>query len=98
MASSEELWLPWRAERSLPVVRHAVPASSVLCCLCLTSRPTCVCTEPVPEPLDFRSSEVTTDSFRVSWEHPAHDVVLYRLIWSPTDGGNPEDVRVFLHL
>lgn len=49
-------------------------------------------TKPVPEPLDFRSSEVTTDSFRVSWEHPAPDVVLYRLIWSPTDGGNPEDV------
>lgn len=52
-------------------------------------------TENVPEPLDFRSSDVTTDSFRVSWEHPASDVVLYRLIWSPTDGGDPEDVCGF---
>ncbi|XP_011617196.2 collagen alpha-1(XIV) chain-like isoform X1 [Takifugu rubripes] len=51
-------------------------------------------TKNVPEPLDFRSSDVTTDSFRVSWEHPASDVVLYRLIWSPTDGGDPEDVLV----
>lgn len=55
-------------------------------------------TENVPEPLDFRSSDVTTDSFRVSWEHPANDVVLYRLIWSPTDGGDSEDVCAFLHV
>lgn len=60
--------------------------------------PQTLCTENVPEPLDFRSSDVTIDSFRVSWEHPASDVVLYRLIWSPTDGGAPEDVRVVLPL
>lgn len=83
------------ASRVAPPAAAAVSASSVLSAVSVS--PPCVSTENVPEPLDFRSSEVTTDSFRVSWEHPAQDVVLYRLIWSPTDGGNPEDVCVFLH-
>lgn len=94
--SSEGLWLPWRAVAPPPGPTGRVCVLCPLCCFCLTWAQTCVCTEAVPEPLDFRSSEVTTDSFRVSWQQPAHDVVLYRLIWSPTDGGNPEDVGVFL--
>uniref|UniRef100_A0A8C4IMF4 Collagen alpha-1(XIV) chain n=1 Tax=Dicentrarchus labrax TaxID=13489 RepID=A0A8C4IMF4_DICLA len=51
-------------------------------------------TKTVPDPLDLRSSDVSTDSFRVSWQHPASDVVLYRLIWTPTDGGDSEEVLV----
>ncbi|KAG8004825.1 Collagen alpha-1(XIV) chain, partial [Nibea albiflora] len=33
-------------------------------------------TKTVPDPLDLKSSDVSTDSFRVSWQHPASDVVL----------------------
>ncbi|MED6278607.1 hypothetical protein CHARACLAT_025645, partial [Characodon lateralis] len=49
-------------------------------------------TQVVPDPLDLRSSDVSSDSFRVSWQHPTSDVVLYRLIWTPTDGGDSEEV------
>ncbi|XP_068188958.1 collagen alpha-1(XIV) chain-like isoform X2 [Antennarius striatus] len=49
-------------------------------------------TAPVPDPLDLRTSDVSTDSFRVSWRHPASDVVLYRLTWTPTDWGDGEEV------
>ncbi|CAB1320950.1 unnamed protein product, partial [Coregonus sp. 'balchen'] len=33
-------------------------------------------TKTVPEPLNLRSSEVSTESFRVTWEHSAQDVML----------------------
>uniref|UniRef100_A0A4W6BTA5 Collagen type XIV alpha 1 chain n=1 Tax=Lates calcarifer TaxID=8187 RepID=A0A4W6BTA5_LATCA len=52
-------------------------------------------TKTVPDPLDLRSSDVSTDSFRVSWQHAASDVVLYRLTWTPTDGGDSEEVCVY---
>uniref|UniRef100_H3CK63 Collagen, type XIV, alpha 1b n=1 Tax=Tetraodon nigroviridis TaxID=99883 RepID=H3CK63_TETNG len=48
-------------------------------------------TKAVPEPLDFRSSQVSADGFRVSWEPPAPDVLLYRLTWSPADGGPSQE-------
>ncbi|XP_068603529.1 collagen alpha-1(XIV) chain-like [Brachionichthys hirsutus] len=51
-------------------------------------------TAPVPDPLDLRSSDVSTDGFRVSWQHPASDVVLYRLTWTPADWGDSEEVLV----
>ncbi|XP_008286539.1 collagen alpha-1(XIV) chain-like, partial [Stegastes partitus] len=51
-------------------------------------------TKTVPDPMDLSSSDVSTDRFRVSWKHPASDVVLYRLIWTPTDGGDSEEVLV----
>ncbi|KAE8282557.1 Collagen alpha-1(XIV) chain Undulin Precursor [Larimichthys crocea] len=51
-------------------------------------------TKTVPDPLDLTSSDVSTNSFRVSWQHPASDVVMYRLIWTPTDGGDSEEVLV----
>lgn len=42
--------------------------------------------------MDLRSSDISTDSFRVSWAHPASDVVLYRLTWTPTDGEESNEV------
>lgn len=54
-----------------------------------------VCPETVPDPLDLKSRDVSTDSFRVSWQHPASDVVLYRLTWTHTDGGSSQEVCVW---
>ncbi|XP_045078029.1 collagen alpha-1(XIV) chain-like [Coregonus clupeaformis] len=51
-------------------------------------------TKTVPEPLNLRSSEVSTESFRVTWEHSAQDVVLYRLTWTPTRGGVTKEMLV----
>ncbi|XP_075996011.1 collagen alpha-1(XIV) chain-like isoform X2 [Genypterus blacodes] len=51
-------------------------------------------TKTVPDPLDLRTSDVSHDSFWVSWQHPASDVVLYRLIWTPTGGGDSEEALV----
>ncbi|XP_039977374.1 collagen alpha-1(XIV) chain-like isoform X2 [Xiphias gladius] len=51
-------------------------------------------TKTVPDPLDLRSSEISTDSFRVSWRRPASDVVLYRLTWTPADGGDSAEALV----
>ncbi|KAM6974892.1 LOW QUALITY PROTEIN: collagen alpha-1(XIV) chain [Tautogolabrus adspersus] len=51
-------------------------------------------TKTVPDPPDLRSSDISTDSFRVSWQHPASDVVMYRLTWTPTDGGDSKEVLV----
>uniref|UniRef100_A0A8C7DHT4 Collagen type XIV alpha 1 chain n=1 Tax=Oncorhynchus kisutch TaxID=8019 RepID=A0A8C7DHT4_ONCKI len=53
-------------------------------------------TKTVPEPLNLRSSEVSTESFRVTWEHSAQDVVLYRLTWTPIRGGDTKEVFLFL--
>uniref|UniRef100_A0A8C2X4P3 Collagen, type XIV, alpha 1b n=1 Tax=Cyclopterus lumpus TaxID=8103 RepID=A0A8C2X4P3_CYCLU len=50
--------------------------------------------QTVPDPSDLRSSDVSTDSFRVSWQPPASDVVLYRLSWTPTDRGESDEVLV----
>lgn len=49
-------------------------------------------TTPVPGPLNLHSTDVTTDSFRVSWDHSANDIVLYRLSWAPFTGGDPKEV------
>uniref|UniRef100_A0A3Q2VI40 Collagen, type XIV, alpha 1a n=1 Tax=Haplochromis burtoni TaxID=8153 RepID=A0A3Q2VI40_HAPBU len=49
-------------------------------------------TTPVPGPLNLHSSEVSTDSFKVSWDHSASDIILYRLSWTPFDGGNTKEV------
>ncbi|KAF3706985.1 Collagen alpha-1(XIV) chain Undulin Precursor [Channa argus] len=51
-------------------------------------------TKSVPDPVDLKSSDISTESFRVSWEHSASDVVLYRLTWTPTDGGDSEEALV----
>uniref|UniRef100_UPI0037E884CC collagen alpha-1(XIV) chain isoform X2 n=2 Tax=Semicossyphus pulcher TaxID=241346 RepID=UPI0037E884CC len=49
-------------------------------------------TTPVPGPLNLRSSDVGTDSFQVSWDHSASDIVLYRLSWAPFTGGDTKEV------
>uniref|UniRef100_A0A665U5K9 Collagen, type XIV, alpha 1b n=1 Tax=Echeneis naucrates TaxID=173247 RepID=A0A665U5K9_ECHNA len=51
-------------------------------------------TKTVPDPLDLRSSDISTDSFRVSWQHPASDVVLYRLSWTSSDGADSKETMV----
>ncbi|CAN9503606.1 unnamed protein product [Ophioblennius macclurei] len=51
-------------------------------------------TVQVPDPINMRISQISAESFRVSWDHPADDVVLYRLIWTPTDGGETEETLV----
>uniref|UniRef100_A0A8C6UGW9 Collagen type XIV alpha 1 chain n=1 Tax=Neogobius melanostomus TaxID=47308 RepID=A0A8C6UGW9_9GOBI len=33
-----------------------------------------------------------TDSFQVSWDHSASDIVLYRLSWAPFNGGDTKEV------
>ncbi|KAM7420454.1 hypothetical protein PAMA_014937 [Pampus argenteus] len=43
-------------------------------------------TTPPPVPLNFRSSDVNTSSFQVSWDHSANDITLYRLSWAPFVG------------
>ncbi|CAJ0946844.1 unnamed protein product [Ranitomeya imitator] len=40
-------------------------------------------TTPVPAPLNLRFSEITTNSFRGTWDHGAPDVALYRISWTP---------------
>ncbi|XP_034552837.1 collagen alpha-1(XIV) chain isoform X1 [Notolabrus celidotus] len=49
-------------------------------------------TTPVPGPLNLRSSDINTDSFQVSWDHSASDIVLYRLSWAPLTGGDTKEV------
>ncbi|KAF7654725.1 hypothetical protein LDENG_00065820 [Lucifuga dentata] len=51
-------------------------------------------TTPVPGPLNLRSSDIGTDSFQVSWDHSANDIVLYRLSWAPFTGGDTKDVII----
>ncbi|XP_055083772.1 collagen alpha-1(XIV) chain isoform X1 [Periophthalmus magnuspinnatus] len=49
-------------------------------------------TTPVPGPLNLRSSDISADSFQVSWDHSASDIVLYRLSWAPFIGGDTKEV------
>ncbi|XP_071377879.1 collagen alpha-1(XIV) chain-like, partial [Centroberyx affinis] len=51
-------------------------------------------TKTVPDPLGLKSSDISTDSFRVSWQHAASDVVLYRLTWTPSEGGDSKESLV----
>ncbi|XP_050993223.1 collagen alpha-1(XIV) chain isoform X2 [Labeo rohita] len=51
-------------------------------------------TNVVPLPLNFRSSDVSTDSFRVMWKDAASDVSFYRLSWRPAAGGEAKEVLI----
>lgn len=50
---------------------------------------------PVPGPLNLRSSDVSTDSFQVSWDHSANDIVQYKLFWTPIIGGDTKEVSTW---
>nr|XP_055076682.1 collagen alpha-1(XIV) chain isoform X1 [Misgurnus anguillicaudatus] len=51
-------------------------------------------TSVVPLPVNLRSSDVSTDSFKVTWQHAASDVSVYRLIWRPAAGGETKEVLI----
>lgn len=62
---------------------------------CSSSRRSCVVcvfSERAPAPVNVRSSDVSTDNFRVSWQHAASDISLYRLSWTPANGGETREV------
>lgn len=42
--------------------------------------------------MNLHSNDVSTDSFQVSWDHSANDIVLYRLSWAPFTGGYAKEV------
>lgn len=44
-------------------------------------------------PSDLVTSEVTARGFRVSWTHAPGKVEKYRVVYYPTRGGQPEEVR-----
>jgi len=43
-------------------------------------------------PSDFLASEVTAKSFRVSWSPAPGNVEKYRVVYYPTEGGQPDEV------
>lgn len=51
----------------------------------------------MPSPFGMMTNEVTSESFRVSWSPPARDVVLYRLSWSPSEGGDTKEVSYLMY-
>ncbi|XP_043089040.1 collagen alpha-1(XIV) chain isoform X1 [Puntigrus tetrazona] len=51
-------------------------------------------TSEVPLPLNLRSRDVSTDSFRVTWQNAASDVSFYRLTWKPASGGETKEVLI----
>ncbi|KAM9495088.1 collagen alpha-1(XIV) chain isoform 1-T1 [Clarias gariepinus] len=51
-------------------------------------------TKRAPSPVSVRSSEVTTDSFKVSWQHAASDISLYKLSWTPANGGETREMVI----
>ncbi|XP_043078905.1 collagen alpha-1(XIV) chain-like [Puntigrus tetrazona] len=51
-------------------------------------------TKLVPAPFSLMTSQVTSESFQVSWSHPARDVVLYKMAWSPTEGGQEREIML----
>lgn len=54
--------------------------------------------EPVPAPVNLRITDITTNSFRATWDHGAPDVSLYRITWGPYGRGEKQEVRVDSHL
>ncbi|XP_013922004.1 PREDICTED: collagen alpha-1(XII) chain-like, partial [Thamnophis sirtalis] len=52
-------------------------------------------TLPVPAPINLRTDQVTTTSFRGTWDHGAPDVALYRVMWGPY--GEPEKQETILN-
>uniref|UniRef100_A0A665V978 Collagen, type XIV, alpha 1b n=1 Tax=Echeneis naucrates TaxID=173247 RepID=A0A665V978_ECHNA len=49
--------------------------------------------EKIGAPLDLLTSEVTARSFRVSWSHAPGNVEKYRVVYYPTQAGEPQEVN-----
>ncbi|XP_041101607.1 collagen alpha-1(XIV) chain-like isoform X3 [Polyodon spathula] len=49
-------------------------------------------TKPVPSPLNLKLSDVSRNSLTVRWQHAAPDIVMYRLSWVPTVGGEAREL------
>lgn len=47
-------------------------------------------------PLNLETSEVTAQSFRVSWSPAAGNVEMYRVVYRPAQGGEPQEVNAML--
>lgn len=78
-------YLTVKADKNLQlkkIVKNKVLKSKVSLCL----------SAPVPGPLNLHSSDVSTDSFEVSWDHSASDIVLYRLSWATFTGDDTKEV------
>ncbi|XP_052439346.1 collagen alpha-1(XIV) chain-like isoform X2 [Carassius gibelio] len=52
-------------------------------------------TSEVPLPLNFSSTDVSTDSFRVMWRDAASDISFHRLTWRPAAGGETKEVLIY---
>lgn len=52
--------------------------------------------DTVPPPTNLKITDVTTESFRATWDHAASDVSLYRITWAPV--GSSEKMEVVLTL
>lgn len=53
--------------------------------------------EPVPAPVNLRITDVTTNSFRGTWDHGAPDVSLYRITWGHYGRPEKQEVRIDSH-
>ncbi|XP_048882366.1 collagen alpha-1(XIV) chain isoform X2 [Brienomyrus brachyistius] len=51
-------------------------------------------TKPVPAPRNIRTSEVSMEGFRVSWQRAADDVIFYKLSWRPAAGGEKKQTLI----
>lgn len=55
-------------------------------------------TERVPAPTNLQITDVTTESFRGTWDHAASDVSLYRVTWAPFGSSDKMEVVLTLFL
>lgn len=49
-------------------------------------------TDIVPAPTNLKITDVTTESFRATWDHAASDVSLYRVTWAPFGSSDKMEV------
>lgn len=66
-------------------------------CFFILSFPSPPFSEQTPEmigaPGDLLTSEVTARSFRVTWSHAPGNVEKYRVVYYPSQGGEPQEVN-----
>uniref|UniRef100_A0A674MSG6 Collagen type XIV alpha 1 chain n=1 Tax=Takifugu rubripes TaxID=31033 RepID=A0A674MSG6_TAKRU len=89
--TTEQLWNPWLKQKDTdclnPQTEYTVTVYAMY-----GDEASDPMTTPVPGPLNLRSTDVSTDSFLVIWDHSANDIVLYRLSWAPSTGGDTKEV------